>query len=133
MEYAFKETYSPYVPVELTYIVIIGDDSKLEVKASVESGLDFIELPTCGYLAAQRSSRYSWQAWIKSAGLHMDYGNRRNAVVSTVSIGPNEDKRRKWHVVGAHELGPTEICRIARMLLGFRRFAKPAATRQIGL
>ena len=66
MEYAFKETYSPYVPVELTYIVIIGDDSKLEVKASVESGLDFIELPTCGYLAAQRSStgRESWQARI---------------------------------------------------------------------
>ena len=35
-------------------------------------------------------------------GLHMDYGNRLNAirVVSTVSRGLNEDKRRRWHVVG---------------------------------
>ena len=28
---AFKETYSPRVPAELTYIVVIGDSSKLEL------------------------------------------------------------------------------------------------------
>ena len=30
---------------ELTYIVIIGDSSKLELKASDESGSEFIKLP----------------------------------------------------------------------------------------
>ena len=37
---AFKETYSPRVPAELTYIVVIGDCSELEVKTSDESGLE---------------------------------------------------------------------------------------------
>ena len=50
---AFKETYSPRAPAELTDIVVIGDGSKLEVEASNESGSEFIELPICGYLAAQ--------------------------------------------------------------------------------
>ena len=98
----FTETCWPRVPAELTYIVEIGDGSKLEVKASDESGSDFIEWPIRGFLAAQRSSRDTWQALINQ---RQDYGNRRNAVVSTVSRGPNEDKRRRWYVVGAHELG----------------------------
>ena len=31
---AFKETYSPRVPAELAYIVVIGDSSKLELEES---------------------------------------------------------------------------------------------------
>ena len=31
---AFKETYSPRVPAQLTKIVVIGDSCKLEVEAS---------------------------------------------------------------------------------------------------
>ena len=37
---AFKQTYSPRVPAELTYIVVIGDCSELEVKTSDECGLE---------------------------------------------------------------------------------------------
>ena len=62
---AFKETYSPRAPAELTYI---GDGSNLEVEASDESSSEFIELPIRGYLAAQRRSRDSWQAWINQPG-----------------------------------------------------------------
>ena len=65
---AFKETYSPRAPAELTYIVVIGDGSKLEVEASDESGSEFIELPIRSYLAAQRTSRDSWQSWINQPG-----------------------------------------------------------------
>ena len=65
---AFKDTYSSRAPVELTYIVVIGDGSKLEVEASDESVSEFIELPIRGYLAAQRTSRDSWQAWIDQPG-----------------------------------------------------------------
>ena len=57
---AFKDTY---LPAELTYIVVIGDGSKLEVEASDESVSEFIELPIRGYLAAQRTSQDSWQHW----------------------------------------------------------------------
>ena len=53
---AFMQTYSPCAPAELTYIVVIGDSSTLEVKASDESGSEVIELPLRGYLATQRSS-----------------------------------------------------------------------------
>ena len=58
---AFKETYLPRVPSELTYIVAIGDCRELEVKASDESGslAEVIELPIRGYLAAQRLSQES--------------------------------------------------------------------------
>ena len=56
----------------------------------------------------------------------MDYGNRRNAVVSTVSGRPNEDKRQRWRLVDAHDLGLSVIFRMARMLVGFRLFPKPA-------
>ena len=66
---AFKDTYSPRAPAELTYIVVIGDGSKLDVKASDKSGSEFIELPIRGYLAAQRTSRDSWQAWINQPGV----------------------------------------------------------------
>ena len=65
---AFKDTYSPRAPAELTYIVVIGDGSKLEVEASDESVSEFIELPIRGYLAAQPTSRDSWQAWINQQG-----------------------------------------------------------------
>ena len=37
---AFEQTYSPRVPAELTYIMVIGDSSKLKLKASDESGSD---------------------------------------------------------------------------------------------
>ena len=59
---AFRETYLPRAPAELTYIVVIGEGSKLEVEANDEFSSEYIELPICGYLAAQPSSRYSWQA-----------------------------------------------------------------------
>ena len=65
---AFKETYSPRLPAELTYIMAIGNGSKLEVEASDESCSEFIELLIRGYLAAQRLSRDSWQAWINQLG-----------------------------------------------------------------
>ena len=64
----FKETYSPRAPAKLTYIVVIGDSSKLEVEASDDSVSEFIELPILGFLAAQRTSRDSWQAWINQPG-----------------------------------------------------------------
>ena len=49
---AFKETYSPRVPAELTCFVVIGDSSKLELDDSDESGSGLIDLPIRGYLAA---------------------------------------------------------------------------------
>ena len=49
---SFKETCSPRAASELTYTVVIGDGSKLEVEASDESGSE-IELPIRGYLATQ--------------------------------------------------------------------------------
>ena len=58
----------------------------------------------------------------------MDYGDRRNAVVSTASKGPNENERRRWHVVGAYELGPSGIIRIKRILVGFRLNLPPRET-----
>ena len=54
---AFKETYSPRVPAELTYIVVIGDSSKLELDDSDESGSGLIDLPIRGYLAAKPASQ----------------------------------------------------------------------------
>ena len=42
---AFKETYSPRMPAELTYIVVICKGSKLELKSSDESDSELIELP----------------------------------------------------------------------------------------
>ena len=65
---AFKETYSPRVPAELTYIVVIGDSSKLELDDSDESGSGLIDLPIRGYLAAKPASQESWQAWINQPG-----------------------------------------------------------------
>ena len=46
---AFKDTYSPRAPAELTYIVVIGGGSKLEVEASDESVSEFID--SCQYVA----------------------------------------------------------------------------------
>ena len=62
----FKETYSPRVPAELTYIVVVGDSSKLELEESDESWL--IDLPIHGYLTSKPASRESWQAWINEPG-----------------------------------------------------------------
>ena len=62
---AFKETYSPRVPAELTYIVVIDDSSKLELDDSHESCSGLID---SGYLAAKPASRESWQAWINQPG-----------------------------------------------------------------
>ena len=56
---AFKETYSPRVPAELTYIVVIGDSSKLELEDSDESGSGLIDLPIRGYLTAKPASQES--------------------------------------------------------------------------
>ena len=41
---AFNEIYSPSGPAELTYIVVIGDSSKLKVEASDESGSEVTEV-----------------------------------------------------------------------------------------
>ena len=65
---SFKETYLPSVPAELTYIVVIGDSSKLELDDSDESGSGLIDLPIRGYLAAKLASQESWQAWINQPG-----------------------------------------------------------------
>ena len=62
---AFKQTYAT---AELTYIVEIGDSSKLEVEESDESGSGLIDLPIRGYLAAKPASRESWQAWVNQTG-----------------------------------------------------------------
>ena len=53
----FKETYLPLVrrevvPAELTYIMVIGNSSKLELEESDESCSGLIDLPIRGYLAA---------------------------------------------------------------------------------
>ena len=58
-QYTFKETYSPRVPAEQTYIVVIDDSSKLELKESNESCSGLIDLPICGYLAAKPASQES--------------------------------------------------------------------------
>ena len=63
-----KKTYLPRVPAELTYIVVIGDSSKLELDDSDESGSGLIDLPIRGYLTAKPASRESWQAWINQPG-----------------------------------------------------------------
>ena len=49
----FKKTYAPRVSAELTYIVVIGDKSKLEHEESDESCSGLIDLPIHGYLAAR--------------------------------------------------------------------------------
>ena len=56
------------MPAELTYIVVIGDISKLELDDSDESGSGLIDLPIRGYLTAKPASRESWQAWINQPG-----------------------------------------------------------------
>ena len=63
-----KETYLPRVPSKLSYIVVIGDNSKLELEESDESGSGLIDLPIRGYLAAKPASQESWQAWINQPG-----------------------------------------------------------------
>ena len=57
MGYVFKETYSPRVPAELTvltYIVVIGDNSKLKLKASNETGSEVSKLPKRGFKQSQQ-------------------------------------------------------------------------------
>ena len=59
---ANKETYLPRVPAELTYIVVIGYGSKLELEESDESCSGLIGLPIRSYLAAKPASLESWQS-----------------------------------------------------------------------
>ena len=56
------------MPAELTYIVVIGDSSKLELEESDESCSGLIDLPIRGYLTSKLASRESWQAWINQPG-----------------------------------------------------------------
>ena len=89
---AFKETYSPRVPAELTYIVVIGDSGKLKLEESVESSSGLIDLPIRGNLAASRESQNHGNRGLISKASH---GLRRNAVVSTVSRGPIETRSER--------------------------------------
>ena len=50
--YAFKQTYLPFAPAELTCIEIIGDSSKFELEEPDESYSGLIYLPIRGYLLA---------------------------------------------------------------------------------
>ena len=43
------------------------------------------------------------------AEIYVDYDDRQNVAISTVSRGPNKKERQRWHVFGAHELGPSGI------------------------
>ena len=57
---AFKEAC---MPAELTYTVVIGDCSKLELEEIDESGSGLTDSTMPGYLAAKPANRESWQAF----------------------------------------------------------------------
>ena len=54
---AFKQTYSPRAPAELTCIVSVGYSSKLELGECEDSDSELTDLPIRGYLAAKLTSR----------------------------------------------------------------------------
>ena len=53
---------------ELTYIVVVGDSSKMKLEECYETHSELTDLQLLGYLALKLTSQELWKAWIYQPG-----------------------------------------------------------------